>query len=495
MPAIFPSPGRFRLSAWLWICVTVGAFPVAADESRVTVRPRQTDELLANPGIGWTTFNRTSRADKNLPDGIPSTIAYTRWSWRQLEPRPGQIDEPLIAATLRDCRAAGQKLSLRVKCCNPVKERPDHPAWLEADAGQVLLVDYDGSGPEIAIPDMDHPIVLRRHLDFIRRLGDAYDGHPDIETIDIGSIGWWGEWHFSRSTRAKLPTLENRRKVLDAYLAAFRKTPLIMLIGAGEMTRHAIGHGTGWRADSLGDLGSFSASWNHMQRLYPAAIRDNHMEQAWKSGPIAFEPPRNVSEFVERGWPIRGIFNYALALHGSSFNGKSAALPDDPALRGELERFLRRLGYRYVLEEFSYPARAAPGGRIELSMRWRNIGSAPCYRPYRLAYRLGHASGSNRIFVGPRTARELPPGSIPDFVESLTTVYAKDFGQGPPDLPPGPAVGMEESLSLPADMPAGDYTLSVGIVGEQDETPAIRLGIAGRDEQGWYPLGTITVQP
>ena len=68
--------------------------------------------------------------------------------------------------------------------------------------------------------------VLGRHLDFIKRLGERYDGHPDIDHVDLGSVGWWGEWHLSGSKNCKLPTLENRKKIVDAYLAAFKKTPL-----------------------------------------------------------------------------------------------------------------------------------------------------------------------------------------------------------------------------------------------------------------------------
>src|ERR1039458_3054134 len=62
----------------------------------------------------------------------------------------------------------------------------------------------------------------------------------------------WGEGHLSGSKRCKLPTLENRMKVVDAYVAAFKKTPLLMLIGGGDCLKYACAHGTGWRPDCLG---------------------------------------------------------------------------------------------------------------------------------------------------------------------------------------------------------------------------------------------------
>lgn len=33
----------------------------------VVVTPQETDEILANPGMGWQTFHRTSKQDKTLP--------------------------------------------------------------------------------------------------------------------------------------------------------------------------------------------------------------------------------------------------------------------------------------------------------------------------------------------------------------------------------------------------------------------------------------------
>jgi hypothetical protein len=464
------------------------AGPVRADDPLVVFTPQATDELLANPGIGWETFGTTRDRDAHLPDWIPSTIAYYRWNWRQLEPRPSQLDSGLIDRTLAACRAAGQKLALRVMTCSPTKGRPYHPAWLADVGGRELTVDYGEPTNEVTIPDFDDKVVLERHLDLIRRLGARYDGHPDLDHVDIGSIGWWGEWHLSRCKRAKLPAAARRKQVLDAYLAAFRRTPLVMLINGESATAYATRHGTGWRADSLGDLGSFSPTWNHMQHRYPAFIRTHGLERAWKRGPITFEPPHDVAEFVSRGWPLRTIFNYALALHGSSFSGKSAQLPDDPRLREELERFLRRLGYRFVLEEVAHPAQAVPGQPLVVRSRFKNIGSAPCYRPYRLAYRLVDAAGRRHVVVGPTTVRDWLPGSASPFLEA----FAKTI-QEPADLPPGPPVMVTDEIELPRNIAAGACALSIGIVGVDDESPAVRLAIEGRDAEGWYPVGPVTL--
>jgi hypothetical protein len=451
-----------------------------AHGQQVVITPEETDQILANPGMGWQTFHRTSTQDTNLPSWIPSTTYYARWGWGKLEPQPGKLDTDFIDKTLEEAHDSGQKLAFRVMCCSTYKGRPYHPAWIKDIGGKEIIADHGDVAP-LPIPDMDDPIVLNAHLDFIKRLGERYDGHPDIDHLDLGSIGWWGEWHLSRTKKAQVPTLENRMKVVDAYLAAFKKTPLIMLLNGKECTTYATQRGAGWRCDSMGDLGSFSPKWNHMHNAYPIWIRDTTVQDVWKTAPIAYEPPAAVSEFVEKRWPLRWIFNYALACHGSYFNGKSGKLPNDPQFRAELERFLRRLGYRLVLKELKHPAQAS--GHLEVTMKWQNIGSAPCYKPYRVAYRLTGENSIARTFVGKVTVNRWLPGSIDLFTE--------EFFKEPKDLPPGPIYDISDTIKLPADLPAGKYTLSVAVVDEV--SPVINLAIKGRADDGWFPLSKVQV--
>jgi hypothetical protein len=449
----------------------------------VTVRPEPTDEILANPGMGWETFHHTSRQDRTLPSWIPSTVQYIRWGWGELEPRPGELDTRLLDRVLKESHDSGQKLAFRVMCCSTSRNAPYHPRWLNDVGGKELIAAYDGA--HFPIPDMDDPVTLERHLDFIKRLGARYDGHPDLAHVDLGSIGWWGEWHLSGAPDNKMPTAENRARVVEAYVAAFRKTPLVMLIGGGDSLKLARDRGTGWRADCLGDMGGFSKDWCHMRKGYPVWIKEAGIQDVWKTAPVAWETCWDMRKWVNEGWPLRTIFNYALALHGSYINNKSAPLPAGGDVRSEVERFLRRLGYRLVLEELTHPAQASPGSKLKFAMTWRNEGSAPCYRPYRLAYRLGSDPGGGRVFVGRVTVNRWLPGSI----ELFTDAFFKE----PKDLPPGEAHAVSDTIDLPADLPEGTYVVSLAVVDETTATPVVRLAIKGREDNGWYPVSKIRV--
>ena len=419
----------------------------------VTILPEETDELLANPGIGWETFGRTRDKDKSLPAWIPSTVHYNRWGWGVLEPRPGEIDYAFLDKVLAESHAAGQRLAFRVMCCSTYLGRPYHPDWLDKAGGKVLTVDYEGR-EGFRIPDLDDVDTLARHLRLIARLGARYDGHPDLDHVDLGSVGWWGEWHMSGSKAAKMPTMETRKQIIDTYLNAFRKTPLLMLIGDRECLTYAVQHGTGWRADCLGDMGGFSKSWYHMRDAYPRLVQDAGIDEAWKTAPVAWETCWDMRHWVKEDWSLRYILNYALALHGSYINNKSAPLPPNEATRPEIERFLRRLGYRFVLAEMKHPKQAAVGTKLTIDTKWRNVGSAPCYRPYRVAYKLSNGQGYSKVLPGTNTVNKWMPGSV--------ALFTKEFFQQVPDLPPGEVVPVTDKLALPKDMPKGEYDLALG---------------------------------
>ena len=468
----------FRLALVLVLSL---AAVVPAQE--VVVTPAETDAILANPGMGWQTFHHTSKQDKNLPSWLPSTMQYARWGWRDLEPQPGTLNTEFLDKVLKETHDAGQTLAFRVMCHSTSKGHPYHPQWLVAAGGRELQADYEGQGP-FPIPDMDDPVVLKAHLDFIKRLGAKYDGHPDLDHVDLGSIGWWGEWHLSGSKKYKLPTPENRKQVVDAYVAAFKKTPLVMLIGGGESLKQACAAGAGWRADCLGDMGGFSRNWSHMRQGYPMWFKEAKLEETWKTAPVAWESCWDMRKWVNEGWSLRYIFNYALACHASVINNKSAPLPQRNDVRPETERFLRRLGYRLVLKELRHPSDTPTGGKLELAMKWQNVGSAPCYKPYRVAYRLSNENGFAKTLVGGVKVNRWLPGSV--------ELFTPEFFKEPPDLPPGEIVAVMDSIAL-AGIPVGQYTLSVAVV-DASSKPLVRLGIKGRADDGWYPLSQVKVR-
>jgi hypothetical protein len=71
--------GSLTVFFWLLLVSTHAASPT------VKVEPQVSDELLANPGMGWQTFHRFADNDPNLA-GLPSASACFRFYWREIEP-------------------------------------------------------------------------------------------------------------------------------------------------------------------------------------------------------------------------------------------------------------------------------------------------------------------------------------------------------------------------------------------------------------------------
>ena len=346
----------------------------------------------------------------------------------------------------------------------------DVPQWLKPQGCKGYEFEY-GGGRHWA-PDFEDAIFQRAHFRLIRELGQRYGKHPDVDLIDIGSVGLWGEWHMSQTKvvgsgePVPLPSPQTRLAIIDAWREAFPAKPKVMLIGDIEGMRHAVQNGCGWRADCLGDMGGFSKNWHHMRDLYPQHAEQAGAGDAWKQAPVAFESCWDMQKWQREGWDIRHIFDYALALHVSYMNNKSAPIPE--GARSEVERFLRKIGYRLVLRKLEHEGRVKAGEKLAVSMAWENVGVAPPYGDYLVAFRLALQSGRKEgeaVSVGNSSIRGWLPGKK-EVVESIT---------------------------VPSRLAAGRYELAVAVVEPLPSEPAVKLANFGRAPDGWYPVSRVEV--
>jgi hypothetical protein len=193
---------------------------------RLRIEPREIDDLFPNPGMGWQTFHRFADGDQNL-QGLPSASAYFRFYWREIEPKDGQIDFSRLDELLAHARRAGQKLAFRIMCTGS-GEYMDVPAWLQEQGSKGIEFMYGGR--KHWIPEFSDSLFQQKHFRLIRELGRRYDGHTDLDLVDIGSVGLWGEWHMSSTTAidtgkpVPMPPVEIRQAIIDAWQQAFPET-------------------------------------------------------------------------------------------------------------------------------------------------------------------------------------------------------------------------------------------------------------------------------
>lgn len=439
------------------------------DSDEVVTRPRLSKALFANPGMGWETFHGPGFPE----DAVPSSVLYFRFYWDEFEPEEGRYDYGLLDRYFRLAAASGQRVAFRLM----IESDNGHggPPWLRGKGRGRWFVK---SGHRAWSPDLDDPKVFGYVERLVRVVGLRYGRSPELDHVDIGLVGLWGEWHFSGcEPDLSLPSAETRRRIVDLHFESFPEVPKLMLINDPQTLAYAVGRGAGWRADCLGDLGIFSPHWNHHEHMYPVHLRQAAAEEAWQRAPVAFEPCGTVQDWLRSGYDPEAIFRYALDLHVSYFNNKNRQPP--PEARRAWEAFARRMGYRLAVVRVAHPAVAVPGQTVRLTLVWTNAGVAPCYLPFRTAVRIVGDGGPVVVLTG-GDVRTLLPGSRTEVHEAVIPAGVK-----------APEEGWSVEVAV-VDAGGGPRVrLALEAARKAEWTPVARIGAAagreadGDDHQGW----------
>jgi hypothetical protein len=459
----------------LWVSIALASFVVlpAFSQETIIVRPKVIDDVLINPGIGFMTFQRfngdTLNEGKRWTEGYPivqqefdgnlenenypmTSLAYFRVYWKFIEPARDEYRWDLIDKALETAASRGQTLLLRIAPYGTGADN-DVPDWYRQMVGK------EQGLPEKWRTNPEDPRYVEHFGDMVQDLGDRYDGHPALESVDMAIVGAWGEGAGSEKL-----TQKTREALVDSYLEAFKKTLLVMLLTDEKTNRYGLSRrDVGWRVDCLGDMGGFSKTWCHMCDYYPQAIINFGMQDAWKKAPVTLEVCWVMQHWKDQGWDVDYIIDQSLKWHISSFNGKSSPVPKE--WQPQVDRWLKKMGYRFALRKFTYPSAVKAGGEMKFTSWWENQGVAPCYRPFRLALRLNNAQSDAVLVTGADLRSWLPGDNLYD-----------------------------NAVAVPKDLGEGEYDLMTGVLDERTDEPKVKLAVEGRRQDGWYNLGMLKVQ-
>lgn len=441
--------------------ITLAQTGFRGDPGKYTIRPEIIDEVLYNPGKGITTANSFDGDVEGYPK---STIAYWRFYWSEIEPENGNYTWDKIDKVIETAKSRGQRVALGIMPANG-----SAPQWYRDLGANGFEYTPERGGGKSWMPDHNDPLYLEYMGQLVKNLGKRYDGNPDIDHIDMRSLGHWGEWHFSFIEPRPVVKSEIRQALVDIYLDNFEKTPLIMLIGGEKELAYAIENGTGWRADCLGDLGYWGTDWNHMRDSYQQALDQADANDAWKHAPVCFESCGVMQRWADKGYDIEFIVNEALRWHISVFNNKSSPIP--PRWWGELEEFIKKMGYRIVINYITLPSNVNSGGNLHIESEWENLGVAPPYRNYLIRFKL------------------LPKDRRSQSISIQDPSYDIDLRDWLPGIHT-----LNLDLEIPPDIKPGRYNLALALIDPFSKEIAVKLAIEGRDSQGWYNLSEVEIE-
>jgi hypothetical protein len=448
------------------------------------IKPAEINDVLINPGMGFMTFQRFNGDELNegagWTEGFPidyqsfdgdmtnknhpaTTIAYWRIYWKYIEPEKGTYRWDMLDKALEVARSRGQTLLLRIAPYGTGDER-DVPAWYRKIVGPNKNWKFNSEVNGWMV-DAEDPRYAESFGGMIRALGERFDGHPDLEAVDISIVGAWGE-----GAGSELLSQTSREALINAYTDTFRKTPLIALLMDKKTNMYADSQiPVGWRVDCIGDLGFWASEqngWSHMYDFYPREIINCNIQDDWKRSPLSFEICGTLQSWRDEQKynreQVKYIFDQSLKWHLSSFNAKSSPVPAE--WQDLVDEWLKKMGYRFVLRRFTYPEAVSQNERLPFTSWWENKGVAPCYKDFTLAIRL-KTNSREFVFVTDANLKEWLPGDV---------VY-------------------DNSFFVPAGFPAGMCDVDVAVVDNTKHDPQIKLAIEGKLADGWYRLGKINI--
>jgi len=443
-------------------------------------RPQEsTTPLLTNPGKGCATFQRFNGDPLNRGTGwseegplafpeaeddvaagyLPSTVSYCRWFWDVLEPESGRLDFSMVDGALATARARGQSLQVRLMPFG-AHGQPQLPDWYRARYRTRVSREH-GPTKTFLEPAYDRAEYFDRWGRVIGEFGRRFDGHPDLESVDIAFIGPWGEG-------AGHPKQQTVDRFIRLYHSVHRKTTVLTNTD-GPQFAAGVRRGTGWRCDCFGDLrrrGGGDLGWNHTFEAYPQQVHAARASEVWRTRPVVFETCAtpltwHQTWFTEPG-DLDLVLQQGYKFHVSVFMPKSNLIPG-PYLK-PLAAFCDRIGYRLVLRQARWAAAVRRGSKLPIQGWIENTGVAPIYR---------------KVVPSLRIVRGRGEAVVPLKGDPRTWL-------------PGDAF-VDQAVSVPSTLSRGRAELFIGLVDVRAARPLVRFANEGTDAAGWLPLGDFRI--
>lgn len=248
----------------------------------------------------------------------------------------------------------------------------------------INTISYDGG---VSL-DYGDPLLLEAMEQLITRLGKRYDGDKRLGFLQVGLLGFWGEWHTWGVDDAIPPGSQER--VTGWFANSFSKTQI--------QTRYAVttGYeaGFGRHDDSFAYNtldGPSNGGVEHEWYFWPNVIELNQSD-FWHRGATGGETSVQLQiEVFDPGYPARtyekqDFMECVRAVH-ATYMFHHAAFKDGGFSGLELTNARRahaRMGYNFHVPLVSVKASSTPS-TVDVDVTVRQIGVAPFYYDLLLA--------------------------------------------------------------------------------------------------------------
>jgi hypothetical protein len=466
------------------------------NEKFTVAQPVDTRTALVNPQMGWVFHyydnsirNYGSRLEpSDTVDDFPGlAVIYLRIPWSYLEPEEGKFNWSYVDIPAQRWIDKGKRIAFRFTVSESVVKYAT-PKWVQ-DAG---AKGYFFKGGQIVKdgpywePDFGNPIFLGKLENFLKAVAERYDGNPNVDFIDVGSLGVWGEGHTYASTRKNYP-FEVLKKHIDLHLKYFKHT---LLIANDDFSYQELDY-SDWQEILKTDLHKLPPKSRIIEyaRQKGLSLRDDSIlvlafprhyfrqdmaQLFWLNLPVIIESEHYGSSKRNNAWGDGSMYLQAVEDYHASYASihwwPREFLNEQIKIIDEMNM---RMGYRLFPVEISWQSEMETGKPFEFTMKWSNKGVAPCYPGGFITITMKDEKGGiTGVFVNQSFN-----------VRSLAVSSADN-----------PSVQEVKSVfSFPENMPKGNFDVYVS-VGKNDGTPVIAMSLPDNDGQRRYKIGKITVK-
>lgn len=473
------------------------------------------DIRVSNPRSGlFTWFGNRFILSPQAGIG-PSRDNYFRTLWKTLEvpdptkPRlsngkyPCKYDFSWVDAKLQ-ALGPGERLGLRIQPMLGMNESsasvntdndPGNDNWQIDNRYGVPTCGPDELGQwygnQVYVPKWGDAPFQNRVKAFYQAFASRYNGHPGLSFLDIGTYGFWGEWHLYGLPESLKATEAQKKILADAMLTNITSTPLLMMVNQTDTLEYALSltpqNRVGWRSDSLG----WTEFKDAIERCRARVTCKTLFDERYKFAPTVTEFSPSEETDVRHSWgtdPVTGESAFLKRALDSAMLYHSGMVPNGNLLRKngstqtvitwdhltEAERrqvkvLQQVLGFKPTLTQISITPQS---GGIQLTSNWKNLGTTPALDNWKPQWRIRNSQGQ--------------------------VVHTQWININLKNLTPDRSPYINDALPV---LPAGTYTLEV-IVQDSRTLPAewerhrlqpLMLSLQDQMPDGGYRLGQFIV--
>jgi Domain of unknown function (DUF4832) len=432
--------------------------------------------VLAQAGAATHTYPLSYLAVTNNPlkgfmpySGSYNTFPYSmEWNYlplRSLMTGPTNFDWSSLDTLLANDTGRGHHTVFRVYL-----DYPSLPTGIPQYLLNAGLVTYNytnyGNNNISVCPDYENSLLDQALTNFIAALSARYDGDLRIGFVELGLLGFWGEWHTYPETNW-FASVQVQNEVLAAYTNAFHQTRLLVRWPAGSFNPATLP--IGYHDDSFAYDTISPPTYNFLGLLQAAGETSK-----WMTQPIGGEvyPPEQLCmwETPTNCVPQGQAFSNCVALSHTSWLLDQGIF--DPGFTGaQLNLALtasRTLGYELYVSN-AVIADATTTGALNVNIWIGNTGVAPFY--YNWPVQLAALDSSSQLAKTWTTSWQ------------LASIF------------PGPPTNVWTWSQAHHGLAAGIYQFLLGIPNPLTNGLALSLADTARNANlpGWLTLGQFSV--